>query len=334
LQAQKDENERLTQYLNEVIKEVEEKAPLIKRQKHEYDEAIKTVANLTAQLENAMMDYEVLKAKSEDAIKKHNTVSSENMRLKQDVADLSRQVTVLVYEVEQLRAKIVSNNQSRAKGVEPLNAYYNADSTLANLFGYNNEDNVNASFAEVSSSSEAAAAAAASAGGNKSAILFRNIEEMQRQNQRLVRMMNEISDKRDAEERSELEQRTRDYTEKLTLALRELDEMRNQREKQEHILEEIRKQRDTYKSLLNSQKDHQVSSSSAITATTSFFTSTPGGDQRMKMLTARQPSDQFMDTQNDQLLQQQRLAETSAQELEKLQKQFERYQEEMLKTNK
>ena len=43
LQTEKDEHERVKQYLCEVIKEVEEKAPMLKRQKQEYDEAIKTV---------------------------------------------------------------------------------------------------------------------------------------------------------------------------------------------------------------------------------------------------------------------------------------------------
>jgi nucleoprotein TPR len=325
LQAQKDENERLKQYLNDVIKEVEEKAPMIKRQKHEYDEAVKTVSNLTSQLGNAMMDYEVLKSKSEDSIKKYNSVSSENIRLKQDVGDLSRQVTVLLYEVEQLRSKMVSGNQSRAKGgaSSEMNVYQTADSTLANLFGDNNSQD--ASFAEVSSSSEIA---------NKNAFLFRNIEEMQKQNQKLVRMLNEISDKKQSEERSELEQRTKEYTEKLTLALRELEEMRNQREKQEHILEEIRKQRDTYKNLLGTAKDQH---SGGVGGGVSFFTSTPGGEHRTKQLiTVRQPSDQFLGdanaSQNEQMGQP-RLAETAA-ALDKLQKQFEKYQEETLKTNK
>jgi nucleoprotein TPR len=105
LQSVKDEKSRVEQYLNEVMKELEERAPLIKRQKQEYDEAMTTINNLSSQLENAMMEYEVLKSKSEDSIKKYNSVSSENIRLKQDVGDLSRQVTVLLYEVEQLRSK-------------------------------------------------------------------------------------------------------------------------------------------------------------------------------------------------------------------------------------
>jgi hypothetical protein len=51
----------------------------------------------------------VLKSKSEDSIKKYNLVASENIRLKQDVNDLSRQVTVLLHETEKLRTKRVNS---------------------------------------------------------------------------------------------------------------------------------------------------------------------------------------------------------------------------------
>ena len=53
LQTQKTENQRLTSYINEIVKEIDEKAPVLKRQKLEYVEALKTIDSLTNQLENA-----------------------------------------------------------------------------------------------------------------------------------------------------------------------------------------------------------------------------------------------------------------------------------------
>ncbi len=55
LQAEKSENGRLKEYISEIIGEIEEKAPLLKRQKHEYEEALNTINNLTNQLEKSMM---------------------------------------------------------------------------------------------------------------------------------------------------------------------------------------------------------------------------------------------------------------------------------------
>lgn len=323
LQNEKRENERLKSYIGEVINEIEEKAPILKRQRQEYEEAIKTINNLTTQLENAMMDYEVLKSKSEDSIKKYNLVSSENARLKQDVNDMSRQVTVLLYEVEQLRSKLVTNQGNRTFKTDADNQ---ADSTLANLFANNDS---NDSY-EVSSSSEAM---------TKNSFMFRNIEEMQKHNQKLMRLVHEISDKKQTEEKAELELRTKEFNEKLNLALRELDEFKTQREKQEQVLEEIRKQRDTYKQLLNQQQQQQHQQSKMQT---SFYTSTPGGDQRIKpSITSTTPgqfSDMLIDQQNlDQGHYQnselkKKLDETNT-ALEKLQKQFEKYQQKMISTN-
>ena len=75
--------------------------------------------------------------------------------------------------------------------------------------------------------------------------MFRNIEELQKKNQELIRRNHELSDKKQSEEKIQFEQKTKEYNEKLNLALRELDELKVQREKYEQALEEIRKQRDT-----------------------------------------------------------------------------------------
>lgn len=230
LQAEKNENERLKSYLNELVSEIEEKAPILNRQKQEYEDAMKTINTLSAQLENSMMDYEVLKSKSEDSIKKYNMVASENGRLKQDVNDLSRQVSVLLYEIEKLRARLINPRSSGSIGDH-------LDTTLANLFGNNMNESMNeTTVGEVTSTSESAAA---TSGINKGAFYFRNIEDLQKQNQKLLRLINEMSDKKQSEEKAELEMRTKEFNEKLALAVRELDELKTQREKQETILEEM-----------------------------------------------------------------------------------------------
>jgi len=242
LQTEKSENQKLTSYINEIVKEIEEKAPALKRQKQEYEDAVKTIDSLTNQLENAMMDYEVLKSKSEDSIKKYNLVSSENMRLRQDCNDLSRQVSVLLHEVEKLRSKLLARKSFNRSDLEQ-----SMNDTLTE--------------SEVSSSSEVI---------SKDVLLFRSIEELQKKNHELIRRNHELNDKKQSEEKLEFEQKTREYNEKLNLALRELDELKLQREKYEQVLEEIRKQRDTYKQLLSGQQ--QRGNQSDLT----FFTSTPG----------------------------------------------------------
>ncbi len=90
----------------------------------------------------------MLKSKSEDSIKKYNLIFSENMRLKQDVGDLSRQVTTLLYEVEKLRAKLLNahNGNERAQNVKKREMEESVDSSFAMLYEPNE--------AEVTSSSD------------------------------------------------------------------------------------------------------------------------------------------------------------------------------------
>lgn len=138
LQNEKQENQRLKTYVNEIVNDIEAKAPILKRQRQEHEEDKQTIGTLTTQLENAMMDYEVLKSKSEDSIKKYNAVASENVRLRQDVSDLSRQVTVLLQEVEKLRSKLLSKSGADSFKEQDMNR----------------SDIMESSMAEVSSSSE------------------------------------------------------------------------------------------------------------------------------------------------------------------------------------
>lgn len=272
---------------------------MLRRQKAEYEDSLKTISNLTAQLENAYMDYEVLKSKSEDSIKKYNSLSFENARLKQDLNEMSRQVTVLLSEVEQLRSKLTS----RASRSE------NGDSTLANLFADANESNF-----EVTSSCETR---------NQSASLFRNIDELQKQNMELKRLLNEITDKRESEEKIELELRTKEFNEKLGIAMRQLEEFKTQREKQEQVLDEIRKQRDTYKHLLMQNQPQSVTK-----LPSEFFTSTPGADR----LRCQSPEQLELSIDQEQLDFKKKHDEANA-ALAKVQKKFDNYQKEMLKTN-
>jgi nucleoprotein TPR len=226
LQQEKKENERLKSYIEELVRDIEEKAPTMIRQKHEYEESVKTINNLTEQLEKSMMDFEVLKSKSEDSIKKYNLVTSENMRLKQDIQDFSRQITVLLHEIETMRRCAAKSGSLTTPIVAKIDLEAShMNTSIANLFASNEE--IDLSVSEVTSSSEVQ---------NKNLFLFRNIEELQKQNQKLVQLVHEITYKKQSEEKIEFDSRTKEYNEKLNLAMRELDEFKRQREKQEQVV--------------------------------------------------------------------------------------------------
>ncbi len=216
--------------------------------------------------------------------------------MRHDVNDLSRQVAVLLHEIEKLRSKLLgaASNRSLSDSIFHQQEETGSDADPANT-------------SEILS---------------KDILLFRNIEELQKQNKKLVRLVHEITDKKQSEEKLELEARTKEYNEKMMLALRELEEFKVQREKNEMVLDEIRKQRDAYKQLLGQQGN-----------TPNFCTSTPGG-QRLKQ---QQGGDEnsFADVTNKQEFQEKSAQlDLTNQALQKLQKQFESYQHEMVSTNR
>lgn len=54
LLLEKLENKRINKYLDEIVQEVEAKAPILKRQREEFERSQKAVASLSVKLEQAM----------------------------------------------------------------------------------------------------------------------------------------------------------------------------------------------------------------------------------------------------------------------------------------
>lgn len=54
LQLERLENKRVNKYLDDIVQEVETKAPILKRQRDEHERMQKSVASLSAKLEQAV----------------------------------------------------------------------------------------------------------------------------------------------------------------------------------------------------------------------------------------------------------------------------------------
>lgn len=61
LQAEKSENRRLSNYLNQILKEIEDKAPLIQEQRVEYEKTLRRNERLASNLETAMSEIDALR---------------------------------------------------------------------------------------------------------------------------------------------------------------------------------------------------------------------------------------------------------------------------------
>ncbi|NXY87925.1 TPR protein, partial [Alcedo cyanopectus] len=160
LLLEKLENKRINKYLDEIVQEVEAKAPILKRQREEFERSQKAVASLSAKLEQAMKEIQRLQEDTDKANKHASLLERENQRLEIQVKDLSQQIRVLLMELEEARGNHVIRDEE-------------------------------VSSADISSSSEVI---------SQHLVSYRNIEELQQQNQRLLVALRELGEAREKEE--------------------------------------------------------------------------------------------------------------------------------------
>ncbi|XP_078012574.1 nucleoprotein TPR isoform X4 [Phascolarctos cinereus] len=211
LLLEKLENKRINKYLDEIVKEVEAKAPILKRQREEYERAQKAVASLSVKLEQAMKEIQRLQEDTDKANKHSSVLERDNQRMEIQVKDLSQQIRVLLMELEEARGNHVIRDEE-------------------------------VSSADISSSSEVI---------SQHLVSYRNIEELQQQNQRLLVALRELGETREREEQETTSSRITELQIQLESALTELEQLRESRHHQMQLVDSIVRQRDMYRILLS-----------------------------------------------------------------------------------
>uniref|UniRef100_A0A8C3AH63 Nucleoprotein TPR n=1 Tax=Cyclopterus lumpus TaxID=8103 RepID=A0A8C3AH63_CYCLU len=204
LQLERLENKRVNKYLDDIVQEVEAKAPILKRQRDEHERMQKSVASLSAKLEQAVMEVHRLQKEADEANKLSSVLERDNQRCELQLGDLAQQVRVLLIELEEARGNYVIHEED-------------------------------VSTADVSSTSEVI---------SQHLVTFRSVEELQKQNQRLLVALRELSD---AQEKEEFEATGNKYVKMSKL---ELETLKEQRSEQVKVTESIVRQRDLYRVLL------------------------------------------------------------------------------------
>ncbi|XP_027757763.1 nucleoprotein TPR isoform X2 [Empidonax traillii] len=210
LHMEKLENKRINKYLDEIVKEVEAKAPILKRQREEFERSQKAVASLSAKLEQAMKEIHALQDKADHANKHASFFERESQRLEVRVKDLSQQICVLLMELEEARGNHVIRDEA-------------------------------VSSADISSSSEVI---------TQHLVSYRNIQELQQQNQRLLVALRELGEAREKEEQETASSKISELQSQLDEALAELHQLRESRQHQLQLVESIIRQRDMFRILL------------------------------------------------------------------------------------
>ncbi|KAM4548847.1 translocated promoter region b, nuclear basket protein isoform 3-T3 [Odontesthes bonariensis] len=210
LQLERLENKRVNKYLDDIVQEVEAKAPILKRQRDEHERMQQSVTSLSTKLEQAVKEVHRLQNGADEANKRSSVLERDNQRFELQLADMAQQVRVLLIELEEARGNHVLL-----------------------------EDDV--SSADISSTSEVI---------SQHLVTFRSVGELQKQNQRLLVALRELSDAQEKEEFEATGNKRGELEQSLVKAQAELDSLKEQRSQQIKMAESIVKQRDMYRLLL------------------------------------------------------------------------------------
>ncbi|XP_030582625.1 translocated promoter region b, nuclear basket protein [Archocentrus centrarchus] len=210
LQLERLENKRVNKYLDDIVQEVEAKAPILKRQRDEHERMQKSVASLSAKLEQAVKEVHHLQNEADEANKRASVLERDNQRFELQLTDMAQQVRVLLIELEEARGNHVIHEEEVSSG-------------------------------DVSSTSEVI---------SQHLVTFRSVEELQKQNQRLLAALRELSDAQEKEEFESTGNRHGELEQSLEKAQAELESLREQRSQQIKMAEAIVRQRDMYRVLL------------------------------------------------------------------------------------
>lgn len=105
-----EECQRLNNYVNCIIREVEEKGPLFKKLRDEYSQTLDANEALKESNDQLLGEIQQLRELHAESKRLEGVTSRENERLKKEVADLSRQVVHLLQEVEHSRVGSLSTS--------------------------------------------------------------------------------------------------------------------------------------------------------------------------------------------------------------------------------
>ncbi|KAJ3105848.1 hypothetical protein HDU97_007492 [Phlyctochytrium planicorne] len=159
LMLEKSETSRLTECLNHILNELSERAPMIQQLKEDKEAAEKEIERLTDELRKALEAGQVATSASKAVKDQIESLEAKNRMLVQESYDLGRQVQHLVFELENFRAGPAGLSSGAIEDLESDPSDTNSGRVISSRL-----------------------------------VIFKNISELQLQNQQLRASLRKISD--------------------------------------------------------------------------------------------------------------------------------------------
>ncbi|KAG2010159.1 hypothetical protein CC2G_013002 [Coprinopsis cinerea AmutBmut pab1-1] len=212
------EHDQMDRTLTAVLAEIEERAPLLTQQRIEYERVTAEATELSAQLSHALADREAQAKLAETQTQKLVKSTRENALLQQQLSDLGRQVQTLLKEIARRDdPTIPTDEEMESVPFVPAN---DVNTIITNNL-----------------------------------VLFRSIESLQEQNQKLLRITRELGEKMEAEEKeykAAMEQEQAEAIREAHEAMQELAaQLETQKKNSDTLIQSYVKERDALKAMLS-----------------------------------------------------------------------------------
>ena len=209
LEVERSEKERLKMELQRVVQEAEERAPLIHGKMIEHKNAMQLVAEMQNHLTRLNAEKEEWDEEKDTLVQLNTSSQREVMRFRQENQDLSRQVQRLLMTVNELTGKSLVNQ------IEEVSSSYLHQTSGNHVI-------------------------------SQHLVTFRDVQELQQQNQKLLAALRDLTEKMDEIEQQADDEKSvvKPHGDDLQRALNEIESLRLERKAQSQKYDALIKQRD------------------------------------------------------------------------------------------
>uniref|UniRef100_A0A1A8S756 Translocated promoter region a (To activated MET oncogene) n=1 Tax=Nothobranchius rachovii TaxID=451742 RepID=A0A1A8S756_9TELE len=117
LHLEKQETRRVSRVLDEIVQEVESKAPVLRHQREEYESMQRSMASLCNKLEQARTEIYGLQKEKEEAKQSRDALERDKLRTERLLEDTSTQLCALLVELEEARGNQVRKDDGSSADI-------------------------------------------------------------------------------------------------------------------------------------------------------------------------------------------------------------------------
>ncbi|KAA3673760.1 nucleoprotein TPR [Paragonimus westermani] len=246
------DKQRLTEYVKQLVDDVKENAPALREQQENYKRLKAQVNEMSVQLRTTNEKLDESQSRRQELERRAGYYQREAGRLKQTCADLSNQVQVLLREVELAKGTVLEDPTTDSHE-EPV-----SNESFTNLTRNPQlPDSSTMNAADVSQLLDGLGSSAANVIGDH-LVTWRNLKELQLQNQRLLWVARDLASQLEQRERNEMEtsKRVSELNTRVETLSGELEVVRLAARETRSEAQVLTRQRDICRSLLKRYDIH------------------------------------------------------------------------------